>query len=174
MLGMDILILSMQLPCYKHIKSYGAESTLKSIYKSHFVSKVEDGYDVTLYIPLDVENIKSYISSKYDVELSRIKNHSIGGVYKEYFTALKDNKSLDKNLTYNLHDDCTIYIIPKSDRVTIIFELNFTDKVDRAIGKVFLQEFIESKRRIGAAPPCTYSMNTLLEMQQAFNIPAGM
>ena len=47
---------------------------------------------------------------------------------------------------FDLRADTKVFFVPRPDRVIIIFGLDFTDKVDIAIAKVFMQVGGESQR----------------------------
>ncbi|TPP67560.1 Arp2/3 complex 34 kDa subunit [Fasciola gigantica] len=49
------------------------------------------------------------------------------------------------------------YVNAMHDRVTVIFSTMFKDPDDMMIGKVFMQEFTESQRRLDRAPQVLYS-----------------
>lgn len=61
--------------------------------------------------------------------------------------------------SYNFRPEEAIYIIPSSDRVTIVFSTIFKEETDRIFGKVFLQEFVDARRRPSCqtAPQVLYS-----------------
>jgi actin related protein 2/3 complex subunit 2 len=42
-------------------------------------------------------------------------------------------------MSINYRDDEAIYIVPGSDRVTVVFSTTFKEETDRIFGKVFLQ-----------------------------------
>lgn len=52
-----------------------------------------------------------------------------------------------------------IYLLPSSDRVTVVFSTIFKEETDRILGKVFLQEFVDARRRPSCqtAPQVLYS-----------------
>jgi len=52
-----------------------------------------------------------------------------------------------------------IYLIPSRDRVTCIFSTIFKEETDRILGRVFLQEFVDARRRPSCqtAPQVLYS-----------------
>ncbi|CAG8733220.1 4939_t:CDS:2, partial [Racocetra fulgida] len=56
-------------------------------------------------------------------------------------------------------DQETIYIQAQYDRVTVIFSTLFKEETDRIFGRVFLQEFVDARRRpaIQKAPQVLYS-----------------
>lgn len=56
-----------------------------------------------------------------------------------------------------------IYILPSSDRVTVIFSTLFREETDRIFGKVFLQEFVDARRR----PSCQTAPQVLYSNREA-------
>jgi len=70
-------------------------------------------------------------------------------------------------LTIRYRSDEAMYIQSQPDRVTVIFSILFKEEVDRIIGKVFLQEFVDARRQaaIQQAPPVQYSKEPPLEIR---------
>lgn len=59
-----------------------------------------------------------------------------------------------------------IYIKASHDRVTVIFSTVFREETDRVFGKVFIQEFVDARRRaIQNAPQVLYRTDPPLELQ---------
>jgi len=59
-----------------------------------------------------------------------------------------------------------IYIKASHDRVTVIFSTVFREETDRVFGKVFLQEFVDARRRaIQNAPQVLFKNEPPLELQ---------
>jgi actin related protein 2/3 complex subunit 2 len=59
-----------------------------------------------------------------------------------------------------------IYIKASHDRVTVIFSTVFREETDRIFGKVFLQEFVDARRRaIQNAPQVLFRNEAPLELQ---------
>lgn len=70
--------------------------------------------------------------------------------------------------TIQYRDDENIFIKPAFDRVTVIFETIFQDETDKILGKVFLQEFVDARKRnrgIQSAPQVLFSQEPPLELQ---------
>jgi len=156
------LLVSMNLPCYREIENKGASEALKRIYKE-MVTEPENGYEVSLKINLDK------LSGKEDEIARRVelmKTNIVGAVFDTYFTALLAGKSLTENFKFQLRSDTLVYFMPRNDKIIIVYEIDFTHKVDIAIAKIFMQEFIDCKKRLGAAPPCQFSQNPPLEMKE--------
>lgn len=67
-----------------------------------------------------------------------------------------------------------IFIKASHDRVTVIFSTIFTDETDRVFGKVFLQEFVDARRRaIQNAPQVLFRNEPPLELQGTSGLPSG-
>jgi actin related protein 2/3 complex subunit 2 len=59
-----------------------------------------------------------------------------------------------------------IYVKASHDRVTVIFSTVFREETDRIFGKVFLQEFVDARRRaIQNAPQVLFRNDPPLELQ---------
>jgi len=151
----NILQVAMSLPCYKEIENLGAKDAYEKAYGS-LVTTPLNGYDVTVKINLD--ELKEQKAKDELVEkLSCLKANVLAGIFDHFFSAVLAGKSLTDPFRFKLRSDTEIFLFPKPDRVIVIFGFDFREKVDRAIAKIFMQEFIEAKRALGAAPPCNWS-----------------
>ena len=71
-------------------------------------------------------------------------------------------------------DEEAIYIKASHDRVTVIFSTVFREETDRVYGKVFLQEFVDARRRaIQNAPQVLFRNDPPLELEGQPGIKAG-
>jgi actin related protein 2/3 complex subunit 2 len=69
-------------------------------------------------------------------------------------------------MSIHYREEEAIYIKASHDRVTVIFSTLFTDAVDRIFAKVFLQEFVDARRRaIQNAPQVLFRSAPPLELQ---------
>jgi len=167
----SIMKVSIGLPCYSTISSYDGDKILDKYYKGLVANKPENGYDVTLNINLDNKTLKD---EELINKIQMLKPNLVGGIFDYYFDALLTGKPRSESFKFNLRADTTVFFFPRSDRVTVIYGLDFHDKVDAAIAKVFMQEFVDAKKRIGQAPPCTFGVNPPLELKEYnINEPTG-
>lgn len=156
--NLDVLKVSMNAYCYSSIEDQGAKAALEKNF-GKYVSEPETGFDFTLNIPiLEVEDKDATVKA-----LSTLKTTVIGGVFDNYFQNLLDGNKLD-NFKFDLRSDTTIYMCPRDDRVTVVFAMDFCEAVDKVIAKVFLQEFVDSRKKIGRAPPCSWGANPPTEL----------
>ena len=69
-------------------------------------------------------------------------------------------------MAIHYREEEAIYIKASHDRVTVIFSTIFRDETDRIFGKVFLQEFVDARRRaIQNAPQVLFRSDPPLELQ---------
>lgn len=69
-------------------------------------------------------------------------------------------------MAIHYRDEEAIYVKASHDRVTVIFSTIFREETDRIYGKIFLQEFVDARRRaIQNAPQVLYRNEPPLELQ---------
>jgi actin related protein 2/3 complex subunit 2 len=77
-------------------------------------------------------------------------------------------------MAIHYRDEEAIYIKPSHDRVTVIFSTVFREETDRIFGKVFMQEFVDARRRaIQNAPQVLFRNEPPLELQGVKGLAAG-
>lgn len=69
-------------------------------------------------------------------------------------------------MTIQYREEEAIYVKASHDRVTVIFSTVFREETDRVFGKVFIQEFVDARRRaIQNAPQVLFRTDPPLELQ---------
>lgn len=65
----------------------------------------------------------------------------------------------------------SFFVIPRRDKVNVIFPMRFKDSIDTVLATSFLQEFVEARRSAGLnnAPPCLWSSSPPQELEGAPN-----
>jgi actin related protein 2/3 complex subunit 2 len=72
-------------------------------------------------------------------------------------------------MAIHYREEEAIYVKASHDRVTVIFSTVFREETDRVFGKVFIQEFVDARRRaIQNAPQVLFRNDPPLELQ---NVP---
>jgi len=168
----DTLRVSISIPCWNTVKDHGAISGIAKAYGSYVASEPDQGYDVTLVIDMNA------ITGKPEAVIQNLqlfKANLIGGVFDHFFSNLlkTGSRPLDP-FRFDLRGDTSVFILPGTDRVTVVYSLDFKERVDRAVARVFLQEFVDARRTLGAAPPCAFGPNPPPELK-VFGVtePAG-
>jgi len=149
----NILYVSMSIKCWSELKKYGVDDIMKSQYGPYLTSP-ETGYDVTLQIdlakpPQDKE--------KFCHSVALLKRNALAGPFYRAFTDVEQKKGNGQIVEIKYRDDEAFYIKTESDRVIVIFYIQFKDPHDQVFAKVFLQEYQEVRRTMSNAPSVTYS-----------------
>ncbi|CAB4431528.1 unnamed protein product [Rhizophagus irregularis] len=150
----SVIKFSLIMQCYKELVQWGAQDMLQREYGPYCVPK-EDGYDVTL--EFDLQKLPEDKSQREELvkKLALIKRNLMAQPFERAFeqqAQFEDEKQ--PNPTPDL-----MQIGPQLDRVTVIFTTLFKEETDRIFGRVFLQEFVDARRRpaIQNAPQVLYS-----------------
>jgi len=156
----DLMKLSINIPPFQQFKDKGGQAAVDKYY-GEFKGPAEVGFDITLHIKFaDIKDVAATVT-----KLSLVKSKITGGVFDYFFSALMADQKVDK-FKFDLRPDTTIFMCPRSDRVTVVFEVNFQVKMDQVIAQVMLKEFVQSRKNIGRAPPCTWEANPPEELKE--------
>nr|CDS25545.1 actin related protein 2:3 complex subunit 2 [Hymenolepis microstoma] len=155
--GSNILSVSISLSFYKEIEQFGDAKVLSREYGEYLKPIADTGTNVTL--EFDCKNLPDNIES-IATNAALLRRNCFASVFEHFFDyqVANANNPSAKILQGTIHfrADETMFVQAMSDRVTIIFSTRFKDADDVVLGKVFLQEFAEVKRRFDGAPQVIY------------------
>ncbi|EMR65111.1 hypothetical protein MGN70_014029 [Eutypa lata] len=175
------ILVSIQIRCFKDLVRYGAEQVLQREYGSYVVPP-EDGYDFSVQV--DLENLPAEKEERDELimKIALMKRNAMAApfenAYQEYYK-LKEEASKytseeapqgvqegSEVMSIHYRDEEAIYVKASHDRVTVIFSTVFREETDRVFGKVFIQEFVDARRRaIQNAPQVLFRNDPPLELQ---------
>jgi actin related protein 2/3 complex subunit 2 len=159
----NTMTVSMSMPCYKAIENHGGKEALNRVYGPMVAAQPADGFDITLNIDLlELKDQKQ--KDAVIANVASLKHNVLGGVFDFFFSNLLKGGAAGEPFKFDLRHDTTVFLVPKGDRVTVVFSVDFKEKVDRAIAKVFMQEFMEARKQVQAAPPVSFGVNPPLEL----------
>ncbi|GAA5944824.1 hypothetical protein JCM3775_007319 [Rhodotorula graminis] len=165
------LVLSMDVPCWQELKQYGALDVLEREYGSRLLpeGQTEDGFSLTLVVDLDQGPPEGEERTALIQSLALLKRNALAAPFERAFAIQRD---MEQNpvedgvkdprgevMSVHYRPEEAIYLLPSSDRVTVVFSTIFKEETDRILGKVFLQEFVDARRRPSCqtAPQVLYS-----------------
>jgi actin related protein 2/3 complex subunit 2 len=135
------------------ISSFGAQDVINRLYTGLEVTPAE-GYNLAIQFNCDaLTNPTTFLN-----DISDIKKNVFGGPLDRAFTALLAKTSQNLPLfaiEYRVNE--MIYVCPSAAKIVVIFLVDFDDPTDKALAKVFLQEFVETQRTVRNAPSVSYS-----------------
>lgn len=175
------VLVSISLKCYQELLRYGAEDVLRREY-GDLITAAEAGYDFSIAINLD--NLPESIEARDGLvrRISLLKRNVMAAPFErafDEFSSLADEagrytsesapqgvREGGEVMAIHYRDGEEIYIKASHDRVTVIFSTLFKDETDRIFGRVFLQEFVDARRRaIQNAPQVLFRSDPPLELQ---------
>ncbi|MCJ1420058.1 ARP2/3 actin-organizing complex subunit Arc34 [Xylographa parallela] len=178
------ILISLSVKCYKELLQYGAEQVLEREYGQYIVSP-EVGYDFSIVV--DLENLPAEQEAKDDLirRISLLKRNAMAAPFErafdEFYKLQEEAGKFTREsapegiaeggevMAIHYREEEAIYIKASHDRVTVIFSTIFREETDRIFGKVFLQEFVDARRRaIQNAPQVLFRNEPPLELQ---NVP---
>ena len=137
----------------KFLNRLGAENIIVNIFPG-MTTTPDPGYNFALEFNCDSISDKG----TFVVNISNIRRHILGTPFQIAFTALLDKtiSSVDlMEIPYRKSE--SFYVCPIAGKVVVIFLVDFADPTDKALGRVFLQQFVEAQNSIRNAPPVSFS-----------------
>ncbi|KAK9474915.1 Arp2/3 complex, 34 kd subunit p34-Arc-domain-containing protein [Dipodascopsis tothii] len=165
--------ISLAIKCFPDLARYGANEVLAREYGEYAISPPEPGYDFSMVV--DVEKLPESAEEREQLvdKIALLKRNALAAPFERAFAqfdtlaAEAAKNALDLSvpedsgsevMAVHYRDEESIYIRAAHDRVTVIFSTVFREETDRVFGKVFLQEFVDARRRaIQNAPQVLYS-----------------
>ena len=90
--------------------------------------------------------------------ISSIKRHIMGGpLHKEFSALLNGTSTIKPPLVFPYRPNECFFIFSSESKIVVGFSVDMQDSTDRAMAKIFLQEFVESQRAVRTAPPVSFS-----------------
>ncbi|ODV63537.1 Arc35p [Ascoidea rubescens DSM 1968] len=122
-----------------------------------FISKISFLKRNCLAAPFE-KAINKYNELSLDFTKRQASLQEKHSIFKDITQSQRDDADSAEILVINYRNDESIYIKPSFDRVTVIFSTIFKDETDKIFGKVFLQEFVDARRRsVQNSPQVLYS-----------------
>ena len=133
---------------------------------------------------IDLDNVPSEPDARKDLvdRVSLLKRNAMAAPFErafDEFEKLQEEASKytsesapqgiaegGETMAIHYREEEAIYVKASHDRVTVIFSTVFREETDRIFGKVFLQEFVDARRRaIQNAPQVLFRSDPPLELQ---------
>ncbi|KAB2577716.1 putative arp2 3 complex 34 kda subunit protein [Lasiodiplodia theobromae] len=175
------IVISIAVRCFQELVKYGAQEVLEREYGPYIVAP-ESGYDFSIQV--DLEDLPAEQEARDDLvrRISLLKRNAMAAPFEQAFdefAALQEeaakytSESAPQGIreggevrAIHYREEEAIYIKASHDRVTVIFSTVFREETDRIFGKVFLQEFVDARRRaIQNAPQVLFRNDPPLELQ---------
>lgn len=132
----------------------GAQDLLDRLFPGMEISPTE-GFNYALQF--DCDNIPGD-AAQFLTSVSELKRHISGGPLDRAIDALLAKRSENlPRMSVEYRKSESMYVCPSAHKVVVVFQIDFADLTDRALARVFLQEFVEAQRAVRTAPPVNFS-----------------
>ncbi|KAG6891560.1 hypothetical protein C0992_004418 [Termitomyces sp. T32_za158] len=142
----------MHIRCWDELVRYGALDILKREYGSLLLAQPENEYNMSLLIDLEQVPTDAEAREAFILSVALLKRNALAAPFELGFESQKQLEasggSQGELMQVHYRDEEAIYVQASPDRVTVIFSTIFQDETDRIFGKVFLQEFVDTRRRL--------------------------
>ncbi|KAI9679898.1 MAG: hypothetical protein M1817_004913 [Caeruleum heppii] len=178
------ILISISVRCFPELLRYGAQAYLQQRYGPYIVEP-ESGYDFSVVVDLEKLPESKEEREELIMRFALLKRNAMAAPFErafDEFHKLEEEASKytseaapegvregSEVMAIHYREEEAIYIKASYDRVTVIFSTIFREETDRIFGKVFLQEFVDARRRaIQNAPQVLFRNEPPLELQ---NVP---
>jgi len=175
------ILLSIQIRCFKDLVQYGAEQVLQREYGS-YITQTEPGFDLSVLIDLESLPESQEEREALALKFALLKRNAMAApfeqAYEEHYKLKEEASKFTSEeapqgvreggevKAIHYREEEAIYVKASHDRVTVIFSTIFREETDRVFGKVFIQEFVDARRRaIQNAPQVLFKNDPPLELQ---------
>jgi actin related protein 2/3 complex subunit 2 len=156
----NIVKVNMAMKSIAELKKQGSQEVIDRIFPNQEASP-DEGYDVA--IEFDCDSLSN--PAEFLENISNLKMHVMSGPINRALTALASkSSSTTAPVVINYRKQESFFVCPAASKVTVIFLVDFDDVTDKALARVFLQEFAESQRSVRTAPPVSFSKEPPLEI----------
>jgi actin related protein 2/3 complex subunit 2 len=152
------------------LKKNGAQAVLDTAFPKCMSSKVEKGFDLALEI--DCDKLPNSMTPELCAKkLSEVRFLIIGAPFAKALTIFKKSTapgakpSPSSIVLVDMHKATdngggSCYIVTKNEQMSFVFAVDFPEETDRAIAKIFLQEFVEAQRSVNGCPLIEFKRGT--------------
>lgn len=151
------------------LKKLGSADLLARLFPGMEITPA-DGFAYAIQFDCDsISDPPAFLES-----ISMLKRHMAGGPLNRAFDALLQNNSGNLPvMVVQYRKTEAMFICSSASKVVVIFQIDFADLTDKAVAKVFLQEFVEAQRTVRTAPPVNYTRERPGELEGvAYEFPA--
>lgn len=177
------------MKCFAELVKYGAQAVLEREYGPYIIAP-ENGYDFSVQVDLTQLPASQEDRDELVRKISLMKRNAMAAPFEQAFDEFA---SLEEQASHyhsesapagvkeggevraiHYREEEAIYIKASHDRVTVIFSTVFREETDRIYGKVFLQEFVDARKRgVQNAPQVLFRNEPPLELQGQPGLTSG-
>lgn len=140
--------------CRRRLSSMGSQEVLTRLYPGCEIAPMQ-GFNVA--IQFDCDNLPAP-AEQFLGTVAELRRNVIGGPLDRAFSAMLAKTSGNlPTMTVEVRPQEPMFIVATEGKIIVVFAVDFADVTDKALARVFLQEFVEAQRLVRNAPPVSFS-----------------
>lgn len=157
--GDNRLLFSVLAPQFKDVYNAGGKEAIAKYYPTENQVEIE-GLDLTLLIDKnripDNPADKAQMAKEIATRLSLFRRHFQSSPFEKALESLAA-KTASAPVQLQIREKEKLWVVPGSERVTFVFEVNYEDSTDSSLARVFLSEFEDARRQVHNAPIISFN-----------------
>jgi actin related protein 2/3 complex subunit 2 len=156
----ETITVSIHLLCGEVLTKYGLDDYLKGVYGSWYRTP-EANFTAT--VAFGIENLDEKEVAKVLNLVPLLKRFVMMAPFAHAFDLFLKNKSFEPiHLPYRHEENIYIIYYEKEKSLVVVYSIKFDDDDDKELGRIFLQEFKDSRRdkELGSAPSVSFTQGT--------------
>jgi len=167
------LTISLKSPAGADLMKFGGRDYLNQVYGSYLVNPIPQ-YDVTLQIPFpQTAQMSQQDKASLAQKCATLKSYLFSSILLQRMEAASKGQVISGMVDVALRSQKERMFVKQdgTDRITVIFSIEFPAYNDAVIGQVFCNEFANNKD--GGTPSVAYSAKPPSELKEIRNLPQG-
>jgi actin related protein 2/3 complex subunit 2 len=154
---LNTMMVSTYMPSLPELMQYGAQVVLDDVYPGLTAPSPRPEFNLTLQFKIDAlpwvagktadgpggfELTPEEAAAQEDfvLKISQLKRRLMGGPFDQCFAALTAGHAASlPPIQVHYRPNETVFIVPQVDRIVVVFSIDFPDRTDQAVARVFLQ-----------------------------------
>ncbi|KAF5475377.1 hypothetical protein F2P56_007186 [Juglans regia] len=153
---------------------FGAIEAIKAAYGVvvQILDPPRDGFNLTLKLNLSKLPPDEEYRHALLVKIASVRETVLGAPLRVILKQLASRtvaSNMDRLVAILHRPNESFFLVPRIEKVTVVFPMRFKDSIDIVLATSFLQEFVEARRTTGLhnAPSCLWSASAPLELKGA-------
>ena len=173
---LNTMMVSTYMPSLPELMQYGAQVVLDDVYPGLTAPAPRPEFNLTLQFKIDalpwvagktadgpggfdLTPEEAAAQEDFVLKISQLKRRLMGGPFDQCFAALTAGHAASlPPIQVHYRPNETVFIVPQVDRIVVVFSIDFPDRTDQAVARVFLQV----RRRRPLAVDCSLVLSFFL------------
>lgn len=153
--ALHTLRVSITVPAFADLAATGVGEHLRRIYGPLLTGPFE-GSDES--VTIDTRDLGGAAPGELAMRVALLRRHIVAWPYLRLMATVGAGGGASAQpFVFNLRRGEPVYLLPKADRLVVVYHLQAEEATDRALARLVAAELTEANRTVNNGPPCTWS-----------------